>query len=138
MADLTVDGILGLDFLTEYNCSVNLCNQEITIGDYNKFQMVRKGHFGCLRAVTCMWSTATIPANRDLVVPGKVCVPESEQLHCCESLIEPAENKIIGLPAVVDFWFVLGFSSHSRIFHSYGNVTIAGEELQILTCARHS
>ena len=34
--------------------------------------------------------------------------------------------------------FVWGFSSHSRIFHSYGDVTIDGEGLQILTCARHS
>ena len=32
---------------------------------------------------------------------------------------------------------VWGFSSHSRIFHSYGNVTITGEGLQILTYARH-
>ena len=32
----------------------------------------------------------------------------------------------------------LGFSSHSRIFHSYGNVTFTGEGLQILTYARHS
>ena len=39
--DLTVDDILGSDFLTEYNCSVDLCKQEIIIGDYNKFQMVR-------------------------------------------------------------------------------------------------
>ena len=31
----------------------------------------------------------------------------------------------------------LGFSSHSRIFHSYGDVTITGEGLQILTYARH-
>ena len=28
--------------------------------------------------------------------------------------------------------------SHSRIFHSYGDVTIAGERLQILTYARHA
>ena len=34
--------------------------------------------------------------------------------------------------------FVCGLSSHSRIFHSYGDVTIADEGLQILTCARHS
>ena len=32
----------------------------------------------------------------------------------------------------------LGFSAHTRIFHLYGNVTIAGEELQILTYDRHS
>ena len=34
--------------------------------------------------------------------------------------------------------FVWGFSSHSRIFHSFEDVTIAGEGLQILTYARHS
>ena len=32
----------------------------------------------------------------------------------------------------------LGFLSHSRIFHSCGDVTIVGEGLQSLTCARHS
>ena len=36
------------------------------------------------------------------------------------------------------FCFVWGFSSHSRIFHSYGDVTITNEGLQILTYARHS
>ena len=34
--------------------------------------------------------------------------------------------------------FVFCFSFHSRIFHrSFGDVTIAGEGLYILTCARH-
>ena len=43
------------------------------------------------------------------------------------------------LPAVIDrkveklYSFVWGFSSHSRIFHSYGDVTINGEGLQIFT-----
>ena len=34
--------------------------------------------------------------------------------------------------------FIWSLSSHSRIFHSYVDVTIAGEGLQILTYARHS
>ena len=34
--------------------------------------------------------------------------------------------------------YLWGFASHSRIFHSYVYVTIAGERLQILTYARHS
>ena len=34
--------------------------------------------------------------------------------------------------------FVSGSSSHSRIFHSYGDVTITAEGLQIFTYARHS
>ena len=33
--------------------------------------------------------------------------------------------------------FVCGFSSHLRIFHTYGDVTISGEGMQILTYARH-
>ena len=33
---------------------------------------------------------------------------------------------------------VWDLSSHSRIFHSYGDVTVVGEGLQILTYARHS
>ena len=33
--------------------------------------------------------------------------------------------------------FVWGFSSHSRIFLSYGDVTISGEGLQILAFERH-
>ena len=33
--------------------------------------------------------------------------------------------------------FVWGFSSYSIIFHSYGDVTIPGEGLQISTYARH-
>ena len=34
--------------------------------------------------------------------------------------------------------FFGGFSSHWRIFHSYGDIAIAGEGLQTLTYARHS
>ena len=33
--------------------------------------------------------------------------------------------------------FVCGFKSHSRKFHSYGDVTIIGEELQIMTYSQH-
>ena len=34
--------------------------------------------------------------------------------------------------------FVWSFASHSRIFHVFEDVTIAGEWLQIWTYARHS
>ena len=36
------------------------------------------------------------------------------------------------------YLFVWGFPSHSRIFQSFVDVPLAGEELQILTYARHS
>ena len=35
-------------------------------------------------------------------------------------------------------WFVWSFSIHPRIFHSFGDVTITDEGLQILIYARHS
>ena len=34
--------------------------------------------------------------------------------------------------------FVWGFSSHSKIFHPFGDVTNTGEGLQIFNIARHS
>ena len=38
----------------------------------------------------------------------------------------------------LNLFVVWGFSSHSRIFHSYGDVTIAGKGLQIFIYARYS
>ena len=43
--------------------------------------------------------------------------------------VERMENDVKSL-------FVCLFSSHSRIYHSYGDITITGES-QILTYARH-
>ena len=40
--------------------------------------------------------------------------------------------------AITLFFVCLELSSHSRIFHSFRDVTIAGEWLQILTYARNS
>ena len=34
--------------------------------------------------------------------------------------------------------FLLSFSSHTRIFHSFGDITIAGKGMQIKTYSRHS
>ena len=100
VADLMIDGVKDLDFLTGYNCSVVLRKQEITIGDFNKFQMVRKGHFRCFRVVTP--STIRIPAKPEVVVPEKVSTPESEQQSCFKSIIEPTFDKANDMPAVVD------------------------------------
>ena len=54
-------------------------------------------------------------------------------------------NKQIGTALLPKAWnrsvfvyFVWSLSSHSIIYHSYGDVAIAGEGLQMLTYARHS
>ena len=57
-------------------------------------------------------------------VRGKICV----------SLL----NLLRNLGILFGFFYVGLISSHSRFFHSYGDVTITGEGLQIFTYARHS
>ena len=42
------------------------------------------------------------------------------------------------VPLIFFFFFFWSLSSHSRIFHSYEDATIAGEGLKMLTYARHS
>ena len=65
--------------------------------------------------------------------------PDSPSLHSvteCPSLslhVWPMKT----MQSLVLFVY-LHFSSHSRIFHSFGGVTITDEGVQILTYARHS
>jgi hypothetical protein len=61
VAELNVDGIIGLDFLTEHDCSVDLRSRELIVGRHTRFTMEKKGHFGCFRVVTL--NTVTIPAG---------------------------------------------------------------------------
>ena len=55
--------------------------------------------------------------NRTPIQISRHTIFQSEQHHCRK--------------------FFVSFFSHSRIFPFFGDVTIAGEELQILTYARH-
>ena len=53
----------------------------------------------------------------------------------------PEKNKSKNITITVGLFvclFVWGLSSNSKIFHSYGDASITGEGLQILTYARHS
>ena len=58
-----------------------------------------------------------------------------------DTLIRTADDRVAPFPKVVAgrvfFWFVLGLTFRSRIFHSYGDVTITCKD-QILTFTRHS
>ena len=66
--------------------------------------------------------------NYDFQVVKILQLPRSERL---ESARKP---KTLTLICFSFFW---SFSSHSIIFHSFGDVTIAGKGLQILTYAGH-
>ena len=57
--------------------------------------------------------------------------------RCEKFLVSNLLNIIVFQIAFVVRLFVWSFPSQSRMFHSFGDVTIAGEGLQISTYARH-
>ena len=105
------------------------------------------------------WSSTPLVVVKDDQAPmSQPFLARYRSLHTQRSL---AARKCLNFPAlyrlwwrlhISEFWsnetsskktqvtvmFVWGLSSHSRVFHSYGDVTITGEGLQILTCARRS
>ena len=56
----------------------------------------------------------------------------------CLTLTSPLTSIHLTIQYMKYIVFVWGLLSHSRIFHSFGDVTITGEGLQILPYARHS
>ena len=85
---------------------------------------------------TFHYSFKNIRKNNDeyLKSPNAVL---SEQPFACEVSVLPTLSFLTQVVRCMNICglFVWGFSSHSRIFHSYVDVNIAGEGLQILTCA---
>ena len=53
------------------------------------------------------------------------------------SITDHEIHGILLIFSVIVCLFVRSFSSHERIFHLYGYVTIAGERMQILIFARY-
>ena len=53
------------------------------------------------------------------------------------SITDHEIQDILWIFSVIVCLFNWGFSSHERIFHLYGDVTIAGEGMQILIYARY-
>ena len=66
----------------------------------------------------------------------KMCIKFNQVLSHFSNIVTADVTSIHFFEPV--WFFYWGLSSHSRIFHSYGNVVITGEGLQILTYAVHS
>ncbi|XP_062568864.1 uncharacterized protein LOC134230979 [Saccostrea cucullata] len=52
--------------------------------------MTIEGSLGCFRITA--GKTVSIPPRSEIIVPGKVCVPEGSNLPYCESIIEPVDK----------------------------------------------
>ena len=68
-----------------------------------------------------------------------ICLSKNYQMTVNHTRSKTFKNHVLWNPYfnVWIFFFVLGFKSHSRIFHWYGDVTVTDERLQIFTYARH-
>lgn len=91
VANLKADGILGLDFMKRNHCKVDVSNEVLDVNGHDK-RMTIEGLLGCYRITAA--KTVSITPRSELIVPGKVCVPEGSILPYCESIIEPVDKNI--------------------------------------------
>lgn len=77
VADISVDAILGLDFLLKFDCVVDMTNHILNIED-NSISMIKKGHIRCFQISTA--NTIHIPPRSDFVTNCNVCIPDRERL----------------------------------------------------------
>ena len=89
VANLKADGILGLDFMKRNHCKVDISNEILDVNGQNK-RMTVEGSLGCYRITAA--KTVSIPPRSEIIVPGKVCVPEGSSLPYCESIVEPVDK----------------------------------------------
>ena len=89
VTNLSPDGILGLDFLRAHNCKIDVTNGIFEMYDQN-IPLTFEGSFGCYRVVTS--ESVSIPPRSGVVIYGKVCLAEGQNLSFDEALIEATEQ----------------------------------------------
>ncbi|XP_069109267.1 uncharacterized protein [Argopecten irradians] len=75
VAKINTDGILGLDAMQARNGSLDFTRGVLTL-DGVEIPTTYKGSMGCYRL--SLVEKVTLPANTEVVVQGKVCLPEGE------------------------------------------------------------
>lgn len=125
VADISVDAILGLDFLLKFDGVVDVTKHILKIRD-NSISMIRKGHIGCFRV--SMADTIHIPPRSEIVTNYNVCIPDKERLPEGASIIEgddeflKSEKGLIGKILVSNNEVVpvrlMNLSSQVQVIHS--------------------
>lgn len=70
VADLQVEGILGLDMIKRFDMIIDTKHGVLSFQD-ERIPVLYEGKFGCVRVVAK--ETVSIPPRSELIVPGKVC-----------------------------------------------------------------
>ena len=88
IAEIAMDGGIGLDFLNKYKCKVVIVNKKLLI-DSEEVPMISEGSIGCYRI--SVGETCNIPPRFEILVYGDVNVSEKDYLPDGVSLVEPEE-----------------------------------------------
>ncbi|KAK3106230.1 hypothetical protein FSP39_015710 [Pinctada imbricata] len=87
VADVSVEGVIGLDFMKENSCAIDICNQNMTLSG-NTVPLITQGHIGVFKIALA--DTVRIPPRSEIITRGNICLSEHVKLSG-EGLIEPDE-----------------------------------------------
>lgn len=87
IADIENDVILGLDFLKDNNCHLDLTKDTLYIKE-KSCKLVLGGKLGCFRVTVA--ETVTIPPRSEMIISGKVTLPVLRQANL--GIVEPVES----------------------------------------------
>ena len=92
VADISVEGILGMDFLQKNDCVIDIVKRKLILKDDIAVPLEFLGSFGCFRVIST--DTTSIPPQSEVLIKGKVCTKDNLQLQLQDSLLEPNESFI--------------------------------------------
>ena len=76
IAEIAMDGVIGLDFLNKYKCKVDIVNNKKLPIDSEEVPMISEGSIGCYRI--SVEETCNIPPRSEILVYGDVNVSEKD------------------------------------------------------------
>ncbi|CAG2231004.1 unnamed protein product [Mytilus edulis] len=91
VADIRADGILGLDFLKDNDCVIDVVAKKLIVSGKD-YPVQFEGKLGCYRIVAS--ETISIPPESEMVISCVVCVPKGQTMKHFEGIVEPLENKL--------------------------------------------
>ena len=91
VAELSTDGVIGLDFLGKNQCTVDIAQRTMAINGV-AYSLTKEGSYGywCYKMVA--QDTVTIPTNQEVLIKRRVCAPEDEGIALTHGLVEPGEK----------------------------------------------
>ena len=92
VADISVEGILGMDFLQKNDCVIDIVKRKLILKEDIAVPLEFLGSFGCFRVIST--DTTSIPPQSEVLIKGKVCTKDNLQLQLQDSLLEPNESFI--------------------------------------------